>query len=495
LLEHFYKCVEEKGANAVKITWVKGHATDQHVQKGITTEEHKIGNKVADDVADLGTALHGKDLMDVTKHMSNRHHWYQQLMMGVSKHTIEAYRIHRILTEHQEKIDEQIQKEQEIKRVSYEPLTYPDESGTRKIENYATIHDYSNYMKCNNCAHNVEQFLANIQIKEVGPQERGITWIELYVIYRMRGNPAPYTSNSKKAASKKTACQQIKEFTRQVRGNITRTLTSEDQKLFKPHKQQNRCMLKQIAILGDTPAINCNISLYEGEQDNIAEAFVHLSRTTAKKNCKEFVQQTKQLIPVKLKLNGKANWDSTLDRTNDIEAQTQQGMRFWKKENIHNAEKKSDYFQCPKCEHVEHSSCPNFQSRNLDVKQKCNGCSITTRVAEWKCTCGKTWHRCDVHRHCTTVNNTSDTDKQKRVHTTEDKANAIVIHKAPKLDHSMPIELMLEEETQAAKRKRQEEDDWLLEPTFELGVPRIKSIRVASLGPNLRMKFVHPGGL
>ena len=74
-------------------------------------------------------------------------------------------------------------------------------------------------------------------------------------------------------------------------------------------------------------------------------------------------------------------------------------------------------------------------------------------------------------------------------------ANAVRIPKAPKLDHSMPIELMLEEETQAAKRKRQEEDDWLLEPTFELGVPRIKSIRVASLGPNLRMKFVHPGGL
>ena len=85
-------------------------------------------------------------------------------------------------------------------------------------------------------------------------------------------------------------------------------------------------MLKQIAIIGDPPAINCNVSLYEGEQDSIAEAFVHLSRHTAKKSCKEFVQQTKQLIPVKFKLNGKANWDSTLDRTSEMEALTQQGM-------------------------------------------------------------------------------------------------------------------------------------------------------------------------
>ena len=73
--------------------------------------------------------------------------------------------------------------------------------------------------------------------------------------------------------------------------------------------------------------------------------------------------------------------------------------------------------------------------------------------------------------------------------------NVEVIPKAPKLGQSMPLELMLAQETQRAKRTRQEEDDWLREPTIDLGVPRIKSIRVASLGPNLRRKFVHPGGL
>ena len=265
--------------------------------------------------------------------------------------------------------------------------------------------------------------------------------------------------------------------------------------LFKPHKMQDRCMLKQIAINGDLPAINCNISLYEGEQESIAEALVHLSRHTAKKNCKEFAQQTKQLIPVNLKLSGKANWDATIDSTNNLNAQARLDMRVWKKENTHIDETISGYFQCPKCEHVEHSSCPNFQTVDLDVKQKCNGCSITSRVAEWKCTCGYTWHNCDVHRHRKTVNNTSSKSKLKREHTSENKANAPVIQKVPKLDHSMPIEQMLAQETQRAKRKRQEEDEWMQKPTFELGLPRIKSIRVASLGPNLRMKFLHPGGL
>ena len=82
-----------------------------------------------------------------------------------------------------------------------------------------------------------------------------------------------------------------------------------------------------------------------------------------------------------------------------------------------------------------------------------------------------------------------------REHTSEEKAKASVISKLPKLDHNMPIEQMLAHETQNAKRKRLEEDEWLQMPTFELGKPRIKSIRVASLGPKLRKKFLHPGGL
>ena len=170
-------------------------------------------------------------------------------------------------------------------------------------------------------------------------------------------------------------------------------------------------------------------------------------------------------------------------------------MRVWKKENTHNVERISDYFQCPKCEHVEHSSCPKFQPINLDEKQRCNGCSSSSRVAEWKCTCKEYWHRCDVHRHCKAASTTSKTSSQKRVHTSEDIAEHIVIPKKPRLDHTMPFELMLAQETERAKRTRQDEDDWLHEPTIDLGIPRIKSIRVASLGPNLRKKFVHPGGL
>ena len=66
--------------------------------------------------------------------------------------------------------------------------------------------------------------------------------------------------------------------------------------------------------------------------------------------------------------------------------------------------------------------------------------------------------------------------------------------KGPRLDYSMSHEHMLEQETMREERKRMEEDEWMNEPTIDLGVPRIKTIRIASLGPCLRSRFVHPGG-
>ena len=54
----------------------------------------------------------------------------------------------------------------------------------------------------------------------------------------------------------------------------------------------------------------------------------------------------------------------------------------------------------------------------------------------------------------------------------------------------MSYEDMSAEDDRNAKRRREEDDDWLEEPSFELGFRRIKSIRVSSLGPILKKRFV-----
>ena len=88
-----------------------------------------------------------------------------------------------------------------------------------------------------------------------------------------------------------------------------------------------------------------------------------------------------------------------------------------------------------------------------------------------------------------------DMNSKKREQGSEETGQHADNKKAHKLDYSMNIEQMLDQETRREKRKRMEEDEWIKEPTIDLGIPRIKTIRIDSLGPLLRRKFVHPGGL
>ena len=49
---------------------------------------------------------------------------------------------------------------------------------------------------------------------------------------------------------------------------------------------------------------------------------------------------------------------------------------------------------------------------------------------------------------------------------------------------------MLAEDERNAKRIRKDDDEWFTEPTICLGVPRIKTIKLSSLGPILKKRFV-----
>ena len=62
---YLYLASEAKDTKGIEFTWVKGHATEEHIIQGVTTWAHKIGNDIADQVVDAGTDLHGTDLCNI----------------------------------------------------------------------------------------------------------------------------------------------------------------------------------------------------------------------------------------------------------------------------------------------------------------------------------------------------------------------------------------------------------------------------------------------
>ena len=56
------------------------------------------------------------------------------------------------------------------------------------------------------------------------------------------------------------------------------------------------------------------------------------------------------------------------------------------------------------------------------------------------------------------------------------------------------FEELLAQDARTAKRLREEDEEQDLEPSFVLGYPSIKTIKVSSLGSILKKRFIHPGG-
>ena len=62
----FARLVEAKGPEAMRLTKVKGHATDQMVSLGKVTKEHTNGTDAADEAADIGVEQHGHYFLEAS---------------------------------------------------------------------------------------------------------------------------------------------------------------------------------------------------------------------------------------------------------------------------------------------------------------------------------------------------------------------------------------------------------------------------------------------
>ena len=57
LWKQMWQTMVAKSPAAVKYTWVKGHAKQEHIEKGLTTEQHIVGNNNSDCFAGEGASV------------------------------------------------------------------------------------------------------------------------------------------------------------------------------------------------------------------------------------------------------------------------------------------------------------------------------------------------------------------------------------------------------------------------------------------------------
>ena len=399
LWQHFFDAAKAKGVGTIKLTWVKGHATQEHIDRGITTAEKLAGNHEADTTADLGTELHGKELIKIAGKMQTKHKAYTRFMMEITKHIIEAYTIHRELIEREEE-HTLAMKEKYDDKVQYTKLEYANESDSRLWNITSSINYYKAYMNKTTCSKDLESFLNNMLISETCEGTRGITWIELYTLYRLIGYDKPIPDSKHAGKAKTPPVKQLAKFQKELKATAKRVMIGQSDLNLLNQSKAMPGNLKGVGINGKHPTLGFNVALSEQGQTALATALIKLTRIIKKKDVKSFQEGSLKIQLRDLKMRGKVAWDEELP----IQAKPKRQEEEHTNHEIIKAKRSAHgrctaFFKCPLCLAPETSDCKSFQYEDLDYQHQCIECGKKRHVKEWLCECDNNWHLCRLHRY------------------------------------------------------------------------------------------------
>ena len=164
-------------------------------------------------------------------------------------------------------------------------------------------------------------------------------------------------------------------------------IESADADLFKSF-EQNRNLLKGLAIKGQHTAPRFNVAISPDEAGAVAAALVRLSRNITNKHLDEFFDGSRQIIHNNFEYTGKSGWDSALPT---LSAKNVLGCPWDSICGTGNGDTSRDNTQCyacKTCSWVEPSTNKDFQCHDLDEKHKCAHCHLVSPVKDWQCMCG-----------------------------------------------------------------------------------------------------------
>ena len=158
------------------------------VNEGQVGEEQKYGNDNADAAADNGATVSQKSTYAMARHYSFRHYYYRKLMARIQKMIVE-------LRKHDNELRLTLRKEQDpFETGRSEAMLIPLRLEYETQENAGIIKfnevgkQWTSSDQQRRQVEQVRQFLSRMTWKKDGPpEEGGITWLELYLLYSYHG--------------------------------------------------------------------------------------------------------------------------------------------------------------------------------------------------------------------------------------------------------------------------------------------------------------------
>lgn len=389
-----------KGPTAIRVSKVKGHATEKDVTEGRTTAVHRACNNVADGLVKEATALHGKSTNDLAYWLEARHRMYTTLMKDVQLFIITIIIADKEERDKRRKQANPFNKPVTIKVRMPIKLHYNIDIAQRSFnikELPSAPHKHSNNLGALCLVH---RFLRLLSIRPTMQGEPGVTWIELLVAFEAHGGKLEPALNERRAEDMArpilTIRQLLISFKSMVRF-IIETCFDEIDTLFFRSSNVNGTRLRAIAIQHAVPSINC-IPIWTNEVAYmITVSMLRMKCRMTRAHINSHAAGTLDMTWSSLNLKGAPPW----------RASTSQGPTFTLTRNarsdnhlpLHDNSNNelSLIFACPKCTCTRDISKCSLLVRSGWGHILCFACRATSRSMTWQCCCGVPWHSCNIH--------------------------------------------------------------------------------------------------
>jgi hypothetical protein len=415
----FWETVHQKGPSSIKISKVKGHATDEEVREGKVKAEDKVGNDAADKAADVGNDLHGKGTLKAANYFSQRSRLYGLFIKDLHNHIIEATLLKQVMLKEKlskEKKDKGTLPKMKEKTAKAKLMTdYAEEENTEETDMYRRLSgmipadqlqaEKTKFPKLKE----VQDFIGKIEVAENMMGKHGTTYLELYTLYKLIGNCCMVEQPVNNAKARTQMAKQLKQFQKHVQRLQQCSMSIEDAKLFEPSKKSGR-PLARLGIASSMPSINCEVH-FGAIVRKVIDMELLRAKGGTKKEAKRTVEEGGQTTLKKIDLSNKHSWSKSICRLSsktDI-WQGRQAEEAVKKREIEGSKQLTDkeFFQCQRCQKWSKVNRKAFDTTTLDASAKCSLCKKTSLVMRWRCKCSCEWHECTTHRESPGIARTS----------------------------------------------------------------------------------------
>jgi hypothetical protein len=189
-----------KGPTSIRITKVKGHATDADVQEGRATAEQKAGNDTADTLVKEATDLHGKGTVDLAYWIEARHGKYKQMMADIQHFIITMLNADQEARERRRKEADPFDNKKLPKVLIPIKLHYSIDAGCRHLNIRSQPAGHHKFAHNEMAVTYVHRFLRFINVRPTYADEPGVTWLELLIAFEAHGGMLQLPINERAAA-------------------------------------------------------------------------------------------------------------------------------------------------------------------------------------------------------------------------------------------------------------------------------------------------------